>query len=62
MTQLALARPGPDAPPDVVSAWYAAKARLHAHLASTDGPERARAVARCAKAQRRAETVLTARR
>ncbi|GAB11351.1 hypothetical protein GOARA_068_00090 [Gordonia araii NBRC 100433] len=59
MTQLAVARPSPDAAPDVISEWYAAKARLHAHLASAGGPDSAREAALSLQAELRAKQILS---
>lgn len=58
MTQLAVARPPADAHPATVSAWYAAKARLHEYLASAGGPESSRATALSASARARSVKLL----
>lgn len=51
MTALAVRRPGPGASRESVAAWYEAKARLHAFLASEGGPDSAREHALAASAQ-----------
>ncbi|MBF6074288.1 hypothetical protein ACIHAX_30745 [Nocardia sp. NPDC051929] len=41
MTALCLTRPARDAGAEAAAAWYAAKARLHDHLAGSGGPDSA---------------------
>ncbi|CAN5408502.1 hypothetical protein BH11ACT6_BH11ACT6_08860 [soil metagenome] len=43
MTGLALTRPRPDAPPEVVASWFDAKALLHRTIADQGGADAARA-------------------
>ncbi|MBF6339184.1 hypothetical protein IU450_25300 [Nocardia abscessus] len=42
MTALCLTRPAHGADTESLAAWYAAKARLHEHLARQGGPDSAR--------------------
>ncbi|NEW26647.1 hypothetical protein [Nocardia cyriacigeorgica] len=49
MTALCLSRPRRGADPGALAAWYAAKARLHEHLAGQGGPD-------CAEERRLAES------
>ena len=53
MTHLWVARPAPQASAETISAWYAAKARLHAYLAEQGGPDVARELALAAAAHAR---------
>ena len=59
LTHLSVARPSAGAPAETVAAWYAAKSRLHAHLAELGGPdcEHERALAK--RAQQRAADLLS---
>ncbi len=54
MTALCLTRPARGAGPESLAAWYAAKARLHEHLAGLGGPDSAREHELAAAAHRRA--------
>ncbi|MGW5570338.1 hypothetical protein ACWEVD_03985 [Nocardia thailandica] len=54
MTALCLNRPARDAGEEALAAWYAAKARLHEHLAGLGGPDSARERELAASARRRA--------
>ncbi|MBO0839721.1 MAG: hypothetical protein J2O49_02740 [Sciscionella sp.] len=56
LTALGMSRPAPDAPSDVVAAWYEAKARLHEQLAAQGGPESAQELAWAAAAHEHART------
>jgi hypothetical protein len=58
MTALDMHRPAPDATPDVVAAWYEAKARLHEHIAAEGGSDAAQQSAWAVAAHERARRLL----
>jgi hypothetical protein len=58
MTALDRNRPAPDAPPEIVAAWYEAKARLHEHIAAVGGPDAAQASAWATAAHEHARGLL----
>jgi hypothetical protein len=52
-------QPLPDAPDEVVAAWYQAKGRLHEALAAAGGPDAAAELAYAAAAYEHARRLLT---
>ena len=54
MTALCLTRPARGASAEALASWYAAKARLHDHLAGLGGPDSAREHELAVAAHRRA--------
>lgn len=60
MTTLCLSRPHRGADPQSLAAWYAAKARLHEHLAGLGGPDSAREYELAESARRRSSSLATA--
>ncbi|PKV98625.1 hypothetical protein [Nocardia fluminea] len=55
MTALCLSRPARGASAEALASWYAAKARLHDHLAGLGGPDSAREHELAVAAHRRAQ-------
>jgi hypothetical protein len=60
MTGLALARPRPDAPPEVLAGWFDAKAKLHTTIADQGGPDADRARSLALSATQRARALRSA--